>query len=337
MVSAGRLADRQGRKRAFLWGLAIFVLGSALCGIAPSVETLVGARVIQAVGAALLLPTSLALLLPEFEPKERSQAIGIWAAIGGLAAAAGPPVGGLLVEVSWRLVFLVNVPIGLVAIAYGLRLLHESRDETQERPDMLGSGLVIASVGVLALGLVKGPEWGWSDPRTIAALAAAAVGLAAFWARCLTHRSPVIDPAPAARALVRAREPRLGAVLGGVRGVPAGQRALHDDRLARVRDPRGAVALPRAHRGIDGRLHVRAPPQPLRPPRVRDARNRAVRARLPVVEAARRRDAGLRDRDAPGPDRRGHRRRLRAPEPRQRLGLLGAARALRHRIRRSIR
>jgi EmrB/QacA subfamily drug resistance transporter len=195
LVSAGRLADRHGRRRAFIWGLAIFVLGSALCGAAPTVETLVGARVIQAIGAALLLPTSLALLLPEFEPKDRSHAIGIWAAIGGLAAAAGPPVGGLLVEVSWRLVFLVNIPIGLAAIAYGLRLLNESRDEQQERPDMLGSGLIVAAIGVLALGLVKGSSWGWSDIRTLGSLAGAAAGLAAFWARCLSHRSPVIDPA----------------------------------------------------------------------------------------------------------------------------------------------
>jgi MFS family permease len=141
-----------------------------------------------------LLPTSLALLLPEFEPQERAQAIGIWAAIGGLAAAAGPPVGGLLVELSWRLVFLVNVPIGLAAIAYGARLLHESRDERQERPDLLGSALIVAAVGVLALGLVKGPEWGWADARTLGALGAAALGLAAFWARCQTHPSPVIDP-----------------------------------------------------------------------------------------------------------------------------------------------
>ena len=195
MVSAGRLADRHGRRRAFLWGLGIFVLGSALCGLAPSIDALIGARVVQALGAALLLPTSLALLLPEFEPKERPQAIGIWAAVGGLAAAAGPPIGGLLVELSWRLVFLVNVPIGLIAIAYGIRLLHESRDEAQERPDLLGSALIIVAVGVLALGLVEGPGWGWSSPRTIAAFAVAALGLAAFWARCLTHRSPVIDPA----------------------------------------------------------------------------------------------------------------------------------------------
>jgi EmrB/QacA subfamily drug resistance transporter len=195
MVSAGRLADRHGRRRAFLAGLLIFVVGSALCGAATSVDTLVGARVFQAVGAALLLPTSLALLLPEFQPAERPTAIGVWAAIGGLAAAAGPPIGGLLVQASWRLVFLVNVPIGLAALAYGLHLLRESRDEKQERPDLLGSALIVVAIGVLALGLVKAPDWGWGSPRTIAAFAVAAIGLSAFWRRCLTHPSPVIDPA----------------------------------------------------------------------------------------------------------------------------------------------
>jgi EmrB/QacA subfamily drug resistance transporter len=194
MVSAGRLADRHGRRRAFLAGLLVFIAGSALCGAAPSVGALVAARVVQAAGASLLLPTSLALLLPEFAPAERPAAIGIWAAIGGLAAAAGPPVGGLLVQASWRLVFLVNLPIGLATLWYGMRLLRESRDESQERPDLLGSALIIVAVGVLALALVKAPEWGWGDARTLGALAGAGAGLAAFWGRCLTHRSPVIDP-----------------------------------------------------------------------------------------------------------------------------------------------
>ena len=194
MVSAGRTADRHGHKRAFLAGLVVFVAASALCGAAWSVGALVAARVVQAIGAAMLMPTSLALLLPEFEPRERPRAIGIWAAIGGLAAAAGPPIGGLLVGLSWRLVFFVNIPVGLAALAYGARELRESRDEAAARPDLAGSALIVAGVGLLALGLVKAPEWGWGDGRTIGALAAAAAGLAAFWARCLTHPSPVIDP-----------------------------------------------------------------------------------------------------------------------------------------------
>ena len=194
MVSAGRLADRHGRRRAFLWGLAVFVLGSALCGAAPSVGALVAARVLQAGGAALLLPTSLALLLGEFEPAKRPAAIGIWAAIGGLAAAAGPPIGGVLVQASWRLVFLVNVPVGLVALAYGLRVLRESRDARQERPDMLGSALIVLGIGLLALGLIKAPAWGWGSTRAIVAFVVAFGGLVAFWRRCSTHRSPVIDP-----------------------------------------------------------------------------------------------------------------------------------------------
>ena len=160
MVPAGRMADRAGRKRTFLAGLALFAAGSALCGAAPSIETLVAARILQAAGAALLVPTSLALLLPEFSPAERPAAIGIWAAVGGIAAAAGPPLGGLLVEASWRLVFLVNVPVALAAVWFGARLLRESRDEAPDRPDLLGSAILAAAVGVLALALVKAPEWG---------------------------------------------------------------------------------------------------------------------------------------------------------------------------------
>jgi MFS family permease len=100
LVPAGRMADRIGRKRAFVGGIVVFVIGSALCGIANSVGLLIGARVIQAAGGAVLLPTSLALLLPEFAPAERPKAISIWAAVGAVAAAAGPPIGGLLVEAS---------------------------------------------------------------------------------------------------------------------------------------------------------------------------------------------------------------------------------------------
>ena len=194
MIPAGRMADRAGRKRTFLAGMLLFAAGSALCGAAPSLAVLVAARVIQAAGAALLVPTSLALLLPEFEPAERPAAIGIWAAVGGIAAAAGPPLGGLLVEASWRLVFLVNVPVALAAVYYGRRLLRESRDETQVRPDLLGAALLAAAVGVLALALVKAPQWGWGDERTVGGLALAVAGLGWFGRRCATHPSPVIEP-----------------------------------------------------------------------------------------------------------------------------------------------
>jgi EmrB/QacA subfamily drug resistance transporter len=200
LVSAGRLADRVGRRRVFLTGLVAFVAGSALCGIAPSLATLVAARVIQAVGAACLLPTSLALLLPEFPPRERPAAIGVWAAVGGVAAAAGPPLGGLLVQGSWRLVFLVNVPVGLVACVFASRMLRESRDQSQERPDLAGSLILMLGVGVLALGLVKAPAWGWADARTLGAIVLAALMLGVFSARCRSHPSPVVDP-----ALVRVR------------------------------------------------------------------------------------------------------------------------------------
>ena len=176
-------------------GLVVFLVGSALCGLAPSVATLVAARVVQAAGAACLLPTSLALLLPEFAPEERPAAIGVWATVGRVAAAAGPPLGGLLVHASWRLVFLVNLPVGLVAGAYARRLLRESRLQDSERPDAVGSAILIAGIALLALGLVEAPDWGWASARTLGALAAAAVALAAFWARCLCHPSPVVDPA----------------------------------------------------------------------------------------------------------------------------------------------
>src|SRR6476659_1185985 len=194
LVPAGRMADRIGRKRAFVGGIVVFVIGSALCGIANSVGVLIGARVIQAAGGAVLLPTSLALLLPEFAPAERPKAISIWAAVGAVAAAAGPPIGGLLVEASWRLVFLVNVPVGLAAVYFSLRVLRESSDPEHTRPDLLGTVIFAVSIGLLALGLVKAPDWGWGSAATLGAIAASGAGLALFWRRCRTHPSPVVEP-----------------------------------------------------------------------------------------------------------------------------------------------
>src|SRR5271170_8393426 len=137
LVPAGRWADRAGRKRAFLLGLAIFTTSSALCAIAPSLGFLVAARVLQASGGALMLPTSLGLLLPAFGPARKGAAIGLWSAVGGAAAAFGPPIGGLLVQASWRWVFLVNLPFSVLALFFGIRLLDEVRDPVAHKADLL--------------------------------------------------------------------------------------------------------------------------------------------------------------------------------------------------------
>jgi EmrB/QacA subfamily drug resistance transporter len=193
LVPAGRIADRVGRKRVFLLGLLVFSVSSALCAAAPSVETLVGARVLQAVGAAMLIPTTLGLILPAFPPEQRTVAIGIWSAVSGIAAALGPPIGGMLVQISWHWIFLVNVPIGLLAAVVGVRLLDEIREPDDGRPDLLGAGFLALGIGVLTLGIVKGSEWGWSDVRTIASFVAAVALIAAFGLRSARHHSPVIE------------------------------------------------------------------------------------------------------------------------------------------------
>src|SRR3954467_3902769 len=156
LVPAGRSADRLGRRRSFLGGLAVFTLASALCAAAPSVGLLVAARVLQAVGAAAVFPPSLALVLPEFPPRERRTAVAAWAAVGAVAAAAGPPVGGVLVQAGWQLVFLGNVPIGLAVLVFAVRILREAREPAgTPRPDLGGAALLTAAIATLALGIVK--------------------------------------------------------------------------------------------------------------------------------------------------------------------------------------
>src|SRR3954464_11612748 len=200
LVLFGRAAERYPRERAFLVGLAIFVAASAACAAATSVEMLVVFRVVQAAGAALLTPTSLGLILATTTPERRHTAVRTWTAVGGLAAAAGPVVGGLLVAASWRWVFLVNVPIGLAALVVGWRRLPHVPGQPVPRPDALGAALITGGRGTLVLGLVKGPSWGWDDPRTLAALAAGAGALALFAVHLLRARNPLID-----RALFRLR------------------------------------------------------------------------------------------------------------------------------------
>jgi len=195
LVPSGRLADRVGRKKVFFTGLAIFVASSALCGAAPSVEALIGARVLQAVGGALLFPASLALVLNEFPQSKRAAAIGAWSAVGALAAALGPSFGGIIIDLlDWRWAFYINIPVGIFAFATGYRLLRESRaDDPGDQPDLVGVPLLIVGVGGLALGIVQSEEWGWTDPRTLGSFAVAAAFLALFVLRCATHPAPTLD------------------------------------------------------------------------------------------------------------------------------------------------
>jgi EmrB/QacA subfamily drug resistance transporter len=194
LVPAGRWADAFGRKRVFLLGLGIFVTASAACAAAPSVGALIAARIIQAAGGALMLPTSLGLMLPEFEADKRHVAIGLWSATGGIAAACGPPLGGLLVQADWRWVFLVNVPVGLAGLVAGSRVLTERREEKAGRPDLLGALTLVVAIGALVVAIVKGQEWGWGSARVIGLFAATVLLLPALWRRSSHHETPVIEP-----------------------------------------------------------------------------------------------------------------------------------------------
>ena len=160
LVPAGRIADRIGRKRVFVTGLLLFAAASALCAAAPSIPFLVAARVLQAAGGAMMLPTTLGLILPAFPAEQRPFAIAIWSAVGGVAAALGPPIGGLLVQLDWRWIFVVNVPIGLITAAVAIRSLDEVREPDDGRPDLLGAAELALGIALLTLGIVKGEDWG---------------------------------------------------------------------------------------------------------------------------------------------------------------------------------
>jgi EmrB/QacA subfamily drug resistance transporter len=196
LVPAGRIADRYGRKGGFMAGLAVFTVASAACAASDGVWWLVAFRIVQAAGAALLTPASLGLVLASAPAQHRARSVRIWAATGAIAAAFGPVVGGVLVEASWRWVFLLNVPVGLVALVAAARLVPRSRDESVTRlPDVLGAVLLALGIGALSLGLVQGPDWGWASGRTDAAWALALIGVLGFLGSSARHPVPVVEPA----------------------------------------------------------------------------------------------------------------------------------------------
>lgn len=181
LLTSGALADRYGRKRFFLVGLVIFTAGSALCAAAQGPSMLIWSRAAQGVGGAILFATSLALLGQTFQGRERGIAFGVWGAITGIATALGPVLGGVITsDISWRAVFWVNIPIGLLAIVIGWRALSESRPPYSHRPDWIGFAILTASLVGLVYGLIRASEQGWSDHWVMAFLAAAVVLLAVF-------------------------------------------------------------------------------------------------------------------------------------------------------------
>jgi EmrB/QacA subfamily drug resistance transporter len=194
LIAAGRLADLLGRRRLFLAGLIVFMGGSALCAAAVSLPTLIAARVLQAAGAAMVVPSSLALLLPEFAISERATAVGLWGASAGIAAAAGPALGGMLIDwQGWPAVFLINLPIGALALIAGGRILRETRaPQPPAVPDFAGASMLAGAVALVALALVQSPVWGWTGAPTVVAVAGAGILVALFLRRSAAHPAPVI-------------------------------------------------------------------------------------------------------------------------------------------------
>jgi EmrB/QacA subfamily drug resistance transporter len=203
LVPAGRAADLVGRRAAFLTGMVIFGVASAVCAVAPDVWVLIAARVVQAAGGALLMPASLGLLLAAARPERRTAAIRAWTSVGGAAAALGPVIGGALVAASWHWVFLVNVPVVVIALIAGLRVLPRdpaaaasagvAAERAEARPDTLGAAVFTVAIGALALALVESDDWGWASPATLGLIAAAIAGVALFIRRSATHPSPVVE------------------------------------------------------------------------------------------------------------------------------------------------
>jgi len=190
LLLAGALGDKYGRKRVFLIGIVWFALASLLCSIAPTAGALIGARALQGVGAALLTPGSLAILQAVFRPDDRGKAIGAWSGFAGVGTAIGPFLGGWLVAaVSWRLIFVINLPLAVLVVAVTLRHVPESRDPGDTAPvDMIGGALVTLGLIGLTYGLIQGPVDGWSAAPVLGALGAGVLLLGAFgwW----EHRAP---------------------------------------------------------------------------------------------------------------------------------------------------
>ncbi len=195
LIPAGRLADRIGRRRTFLGAVVVFTTASMLCGIAPTVGLLVLARILQAVGAAALVPASLAMVLQTFSREKVPVAVAIWGAVGAVAGAAGPTLGALVVEhLGWRYAFFINLPVGIVSFFLGRRVLPEGKESNPGRlPDPLGVVLLASGLALTAFGIVQTDEWGWASARFIGVELVAAALVGTFLWRCARVPNPLLD------------------------------------------------------------------------------------------------------------------------------------------------
>jgi EmrB/QacA subfamily drug resistance transporter len=192
LAPAGRVADVVGRRALLLAGAGAFTVLSVLCALAPSLDVLLVARALQGVAAAAMIPASLAVVLADTEPERRAAAIGAWSAAGAMAAAAGPAIGGVLVDaVGWRALFLINVPVGLAIVAGTRRVPGGAAGG--RLPDLAGTALLGLGIGAAALGIAQGPDWGWGDPRTLGVLAGAVLAVAVALRRSVRHARPALE------------------------------------------------------------------------------------------------------------------------------------------------
>lgn len=181
LLTSGTLADRFGRRRLYALGVVLFTLASLLCGLAQSPSMLVLARIFQGMGGSVMFATGLALLAGSFEGKERGTAFGVWGMVTGLASAIGPVAGGLISSgISWRGVFLVNVPVGVLVVLIVVLRVDESRSPSARRLDWPGFALLTSGLATLGYGLIRAGEGGWSDSRVFTFLVVGGVLLAAF-------------------------------------------------------------------------------------------------------------------------------------------------------------
>ncbi|WP_019630980.1 MFS transporter [Actinomadura atramentaria] len=196
LIFSGATADRIGRRRVFRVGLCLFTLGSVLCSLAPGLGWLIAARVVQAVGGSMLNPVAMSIITNVFtEPRERARAIGVWGGVVGFSMAAGPVVGGLLVDgVGWRSIFWLNLPIGLAALALTTKFVPESKAPLARRADPIGQVCAIVLLGALSYAIIEAPVLGWTAPRVLAAAALALAALTGFALHARRAAEPLIDP-----------------------------------------------------------------------------------------------------------------------------------------------